>query len=73
MTRGTSGMVIATITVPTLARVSDMRAMASRIAGMDISPSEMRITTGSSHRTDTAEQADGGADHGGDGGDRWRR
>ena len=43
-------MVIATMTVPTLARVSDMSAMASMIAGIDISPSEMRITTGSSQR-----------------------
>ena len=51
ITRGTSGMVMATITVPTLAFVSDISAMASRMAGMDISPSEMRMTMGSSQRT----------------------
>jgi hypothetical protein len=50
ITRGTSGMVIATITVSTLAFVSDISAMASRMAGMDIRPSEIRMMMGSSHR-----------------------
>ena len=41
---------MATITVATLALVSDISAIASRMAGIDISPSLMRMTMGSSQR-----------------------
>ena len=50
-TRGTSVMVMAIITLPTLPRVSAISAMASRMPGMDISPSITRITTVSRMRT----------------------
>src|SRR5262245_14039467 len=42
-TRGTSAMVMATMALPTLARVSAISATASRIGGIDISPSMNRI------------------------------
>ncbi len=44
-------MVMARITLPTLPRVSAISAMASRIGGIDISPSITRITMPSAHRT----------------------
>ena len=49
-TRGISGMVIAMMTVCTLARVSDSIATASRMPGIAISPSITRITSASSRR-----------------------
>ncbi len=49
-TRGTSATVIAKITFSRLARFSAIKAIAIRIAGIDISPSMMRITTASTHR-----------------------
>ena len=50
-TRGTSGMTMARITVRRLARDSETRPMASRMAGIDMRPSMMRITIPSSQRT----------------------
>ena len=44
-------MVIAMMTLPTLPRVSAISAMASRIGGIDISPSMTRMTMPSAHRT----------------------
>ena len=44
-------MVIAMITLPTLPRVSAISAMASRIGGIDISPSITRMTMPSAQRT----------------------
>ena len=46
-TRGTSGMVRAMMTFCTLAFISAIRAMASRMAGMAMRPSMMRMTTAS--------------------------
>ena len=42
---------MATMTLPTLPRVSAIRAMASRIGGMDISPSMIRMISPSAQRT----------------------
>ena len=44
-------MVIARMTLPTLPRVSAISAIASRIGGIDISPSMKRITMPSAQRT----------------------
>ena len=44
-------MVMARMTLPTLPRVSAISAMASRIGGIDISPSITRITMPSARRT----------------------
>ena len=44
-------MVMAMMTLPTLPRVSAMRAIASRIGGIDIRPSMIRMTTASAQRT----------------------
>ena len=49
-TRGTSASVMATITLPMLALVNAISAIASRTEGIDIKPSMMRITTASSWR-----------------------
>ena len=49
-TRGISAMVIAMMTLPTLPRVSAMRATASRIGGIDIRPSITRMTMPSAQR-----------------------
>src|SRR5271166_801554 len=46
-TRGNSAMLMATMTFWTEARVSAISAMASRMGGIDISPSITRITTAS--------------------------
>ena len=47
-------MVIAMITFCTMPRVSAISAIASRIGGIDISPSIMRMITPSSRRTNPA-------------------
>ena len=39
------------MTLPTLPRVNAINAMASRIGGIDINPSMMRMTMPSAHRT----------------------
>ncbi len=44
-------MEIARMTLPTLPRVSAMRAMASRMGGIDIMPSITRMTMPSAQRT----------------------
>ena len=49
--RGTSGIVIAMITFLTLDWMSEISAIASRIAGIAIRPSMIRMTTASSRRT----------------------
>ena len=49
---------IATITFSMLARVSAISAIASRIAGIDISPSMTRITIASSPADVAGDQAD---------------
>ena len=49
-TRGTSGTMIATITLIRPARNSETSAIASRIAGIAISPSIRRITIASTQR-----------------------
>src|SRR5262249_3205339 len=50
-TRGNSAMVMAVTTLLTLARVSAIRATASRIGGIDIMPSMMRMMLPSAQRT----------------------
>ena len=50
-TRGISAKVIAMITLPTLPRVSAIRATASRIGGIDMSPSITRMMMPSAQRT----------------------
>ena len=50
MTRGTSATVIAKMTFSMLARVSAIKAIAIRIAGIDISPSMTRMTIASVQR-----------------------
>ena len=50
MTRGISGMTSAMMTLRTLAFISAIRASASRMAGMAISPSITRIMTVSIRR-----------------------
>ena len=49
-TRGTSGMTMATITMPRPGRVRVMSAMASRIEGIAIRPSMIRMTMPSIRR-----------------------
>ena len=49
-TRGISGTTMATMTIATPADDSDTSAIASRIAGMAIRPSMMRMTIASSQR-----------------------
>ena len=44
-------MVMARMTLPTLPRVNAISAMASRIGGIDISPSMIRMTMPSAQRT----------------------
>ena len=44
-------MVMAVMTLPTLPRVSAISVMASRIGGIDIMPSMMRMTMPSAQRT----------------------
>ena len=48
--RGTSGMMMATITIASPGRVRVISAIASRIEGMAISPSITRITSASTRR-----------------------
>ena len=50
-TRGISGTVIAMMTLPTPAPVSEMRAIARSTPGIAITPSITRITTVSTQRT----------------------
>ena len=49
-TRGTSGITIARMTARRPAREIDTSPMASRMAGIDMSPSMTRMTTPSSQR-----------------------
>ena len=51
-TRGTSTMVTATITLVTEPPATAISAIASRMAGIDITPSMMRITTASRARVE---------------------
>ena len=61
-TRGTSAMVMATITFSMLALVSAISAIASSTGGIDISPSITRITIASSQRMKPVDEADGKAE-----------
>src|SRR5579871_2390527 len=55
LTRGTSAIVIARMTLPRLARVSAISAIAISTAGIDISPSMTRISNASAQRLKPVE------------------